>query len=80
MKKAEGCKTPARDREEYALTVGDFRFMEKQVMKVLGMLGYYSNMPENKTGELATKNTDRLEYLIRQVEDVLTILEEVEWK
>jgi len=79
MKKPEGCKTPTTDREQYNLTVPDLKFIEKQVMKINAMLSYYVNMPENKTGELATVNTDRLEYLIQQVDDIKTTLENVSW-
>jgi hypothetical protein len=77
MRKPEGCKTPTNDRETYKLTVSDIKYMEKQIIKIWNMISYYSNMPENKTGELETVNTERLMFLIRQIEDVETALNDV---
>lgn len=79
MKKPEGCKTPNRNRDEYALTVPDIKFMEKQALKINRMLKYYVNMPENKTGELSTRNYDRMDYLMDILDDIVNTLNGVSY-
>ena len=85
MRVPHGCKTPKVDREEYALTMADLRFMRAQVEKVWDMLSYYGNMPENGTGELviafrSDKGYDAFTQLISRTEDVLNALNDVTWR
>lgn len=82
MKKPEGCKTPAAIREEYKFTAHDIAYMQRMASKIDLMLGYYINMTENRTGELAVSgsNCDKLEALTEQLESILTALNETNWR
>lgn len=74
MRKApSGCKTPKRDREEYALTKADLTFMIQHAKKIQDMLYYYCNMPENGTGEIEVHgicNTNKFEELYCMIADI----------
>lgn len=81
----EGCKTPKRDREEYSLTVSDFKFMIEHANKINDMLSYYINMPENGTGDLAIEfrnmnNYELLPTLCGKLDDIMTTLNNVYWR
>ena len=81
----QGCKTPKSDRDGYALTTADIRFMTAQIEKINDMLSYYVNMPENATGELviafrSDKGYDAFTQLIHKTEDVVNTLNDVTWR
>lgn len=80
-----GCKTPAKDREDYCFTMSDIKFMTAQVEKIDAMLSYYINMPENRTGELAVffrseKGYEAYLNLTKKIVDVLSVLDDVDWR
>lgn len=79
MKKPAKCITPKRDREEYNLTARDMHNLINLVKEANDILAYYINMPENKTGELATTRTDDLQTLYEQIEDLKTTIDWVTW-
>lgn len=79
MKKPAKCITPKTDRHEYKLTARDLNNLIKLVKEANDILSYYSNMPENKTGELETAQCDKLQELVDQVEDLATTLNYVTW-
>lgn len=79
MKKPAKCITPKRDREEYNLTSRDMRNLINLVKEANAILAYYINMPENKTGELATTRTDELKVLSEQIEDLKNTIDYVTW-
>lgn len=82
IKKPEGCKTPNRVCEEYKLTAHDLAYMQRMADKIDLMLGYYINMVENRTGELAVtgNNCDKLQALSEQLEGIKTVLDEINWR
>ena len=79
MKKPSKCVTPKRDRDNYRLTAHDMRSLVALVNEANDILAYYINMPENRTGELTTVQTDMLEELSAQVEELKTTIDEVVW-
>lgn len=79
MKKPAKCVTPKRDRYNYRLTVHDMRSLIALVNEANDILAYYINMPENRSGELTTVQTDMLEELSSQVEELKTTIDEVVW-
>lgn len=80
MKKPTKCITPKRDREQYNLTARDMRNLINLVKEANSILAYYVNMPENTTGELATKRVDDLTDLAEQVEDLQTTIGYIMWE
>lgn len=72
MKAPTGCKTPKRDRDEYALTKADITFMLNHAIQIENMLIYYNNMAENRTGELEVhgNNSDLLEKLDSVIDNI----------
>lgn len=78
MKKPIQCTTPSRNQVAYRLTATDFRNLTKLVNEANNILAYYINMPENKTGELRTDQTDKHGALLEAVEDLKTTLLEVD--
>ena len=78
MKKPIQCKTPTRNQVAYRLTATDLNNLTKLVNEANNILSYYINMPENKTGELRTDQTDKFDALWEAVEDLKTTLGEVD--
>lgn len=79
MKKPAKCVTPKRDRDAYNLTARDLRNLISLVKEANNILAYYTNMPENQTGELATKRADELAELAEQAEDLNTTISYITW-
>lgn len=81
MNKPKYCKTPARDSESYVLTATDIKNMTNLAGQIRDMLYYYSNMPENKTGEIyhRLRNMEKFDELCMIVEDIDTVLMEMCW-
>ena len=79
MKKPAKCTTPKRDRDEYRLTARDMKHLKALVAEANDILAYYVNMPENRTGELATTRTDDLEELVDMVRDLAATVDNVTW-
>ena len=80
MKKPNGCKTPTKDREVYNLTASDISFMLKNAKNIWNMIVYYSNMPENKTGEIemnSARNEQKFDELCETITDIKEALVEV---
>lgn len=80
-KKPRACRTPSRDREEYTLTASDLKAMTQAAETIWDMICYYSNMPENRTGELAIKgqNAERYERLSELLDDIKNEIDWVKW-
>ena len=79
MKKPAKCITPKRNREVYNLTARDLRNLINLVKEANDILAFYVNMPENRTGELATTRTDELEKLSEQVDELKVNISWVTW-
>ncbi len=79
MEKPTKCTTPKRYREEYNLNARDMRNLIKLVNEANLILAYYINMPENRTGELATTRVDELETLSEMIEGLKDTIDEVKW-
>ena len=81
-KPPHGCYPPKMDAESYRLMLTDLRFMRAQMENVWNMLCYYSNMRQNKSGELVYPSGERIkgeyEKLCELAQDILTALEDVE--
>ena len=76
-----GCRRPARDRDEYALTARDLEFMAAQAGKIWNMITFYANMPENRTGELTisgSKADAAMEKLAGLLDDIRAALDDVD--
>lgn len=81
MNKPKYCKTPARDSESYVLTATDIKNMTNLSGQIRDMLYYYSNMPENRTGELhyKHKNMESFDKLYSLIDDINTMLLDITW-
>lgn len=79
-KKTAKCTTPKRDVEEYNLTACDLRHLLSLVREANDILSYYVNMPENRTGELATRQCGKLEELSEAIHDLLNTVDNVNWR
>lgn len=79
MKKPAKCITPKRSRELYKLTANDMRKLIALVKEANDILAYYTNMPENETGVLATTRTDDLDVLSEQIEELRNTIDYVTW-
>ncbi len=80
MKKPGKCRVPKRDRYEYSLTAQDLKNLLSLVAEANSILSYYVNMPENKTGELATTRCDELEALSAAIDELKDTVDNVQWK
>lgn len=78
----KGCVVPKVNRQRYVLTVRDIQTMEKLLRNVFDIISFYSNMPENKTGELAVNPRNHLIFdgLQHLAEDVCVALDDVEYR
>ena len=79
-RKPAKCTTPKRDRYEYALNAQDLKNLLSLVNEANGILSYYVNMPENKSGELATTRCDDLEKLSEAIDELKDTIDNVNWR
>ena len=82
IKQPKQCKRPAHDMEMYTLTATDIKAMKRATDTILSILSFYSNMPENRTGELAIKdcNVEKFDSLCESISDIKTMLYEVDYQ
>ena len=78
-KKPAKCITPKRIRDQYKLTTRDLRNLISLVKEANDILVYYIDMPENRTGELATTRTGELETLSDQIDALKSTIDWVTW-